>query len=284
MKVVERIIEIFKIIAQPHDRRYIQLGDSEKVQAITSFLSTLGMKHIVSERHGILVGNPFRAETIIMSHMDTISKFNNIFRGEKKLKEKDYLVVGPLDNTITNAILLYLIEKDPGMFKNTMVVFTIGEEPSFECGFYEQCGAHNLFEDFKSHITHDTRVINLDVTANGYHGMYDSSHGSISVAKEFVADDHTSFLEYMQISSKFMEATLRLAGRDVQLVHYDHGTCDDLMSVPDYFRDKFSFCLPIENCYHSVIHSPNTFTTKRKLSGYTNHLELLIRKGEKDEV
>lgn len=161
------ILDIYKTIAKPHCFPYRELAHSPKAKAIAALLKKFGYKNIVlSKRYGVRVGNPFKAKKIIMSHMDLISEFNKEFRVGPYLRQENNLVFAHMDNTMTNAVLLYLMQ-EKALFKSVFVLFTIGEEPSSE-----PSGAHNLFRHLEEFIPYDTEIINLDVIANQYHGLY----------------------------------------------------------------------------------------------------------------
>ncbi len=64
--------------------------------------------------------------------------------------------VVPLDNTITNAVLLALlalrVENLGDDCKDIMAIFTIGEERKSERGFKEPKGIKNFMEKFSGHL------------------------------------------------------------------------------------------------------------------------------------
>ncbi len=181
--------------------------------------------------------------------------------------------VVPLDNTITNAVLLALlalrVENLGDDCKDIMAIFTIGEERKSERGFKEPKGIKNFMEKFSSHLKDDVKFINLDVTANEYH--YYKKDQNIAALIEYHESLNSNKIDKLYKYSKldiFDEIGL---GDDIMFCDYsdEEGTSDDLEEIVLY-EDVFGFTLGLNT--YGTIHSVKNRTTVRNINSYFNQL------------
>ncbi|MCT7464582.1 hypothetical protein N5S72_08985 [Aliarcobacter cryaerophilus] len=224
------VLRVFEKIAQTHipfdsDKEY-DINSSNKVKAILEELKEIKEKYgkqidyFTDNTLGIIVANSFKEKNIdglkeklndinlvLDSHIDLIKLFNT--DNNLKLDINGNKVIGALDNTITNAILLNIL-KQKNLENDTLILFSIGEEHycngkkrncdinvdaycnDVDCrSFEEENGACKLAEIIEQKDKQKKiRVINLDVTGKAYHKLHDN--------KDNLFDNcsYAAFIEY----------------------------------------------------------------------------------------
>ena len=296
IKRVNRFVNKIADIHYPYcqDSEY-DVDLSYKVKSITACLDELNIDFVYDSRYGIIVSNRLNRDVkpytvnkivkdklknidlILVSHIDMISVFNNKevlnkFKDDfSKLDKFEDNISGPLDNTITNAVLLALlalrVENLGDDCKDIMVIFSIGEERKSERGFKEPKGIKNFMEKFSGHLKDDVKFINLDVTANEYH---DYKNDEKIVA--FIEYDDTfdkNKLENHKYSKLDIFENLDIDENIMFCDYGEDGTSDDLEEIVLY-EDVFGFTLGLNT--YGTIHSLKNRTTVRNIDSYFNQL------------
>ena len=298
IKRVNRFVNKIADIHYPYcqDSEY-DVDLSYKVKSITACLDELNIDFVYDSRYGIIVSNRLNRDVkpytvnkivkdklknidlILVSHIDMISVFNNKevlnkFKDDfSKLDKFEDNISGPLDNTITNAVLLALlalrVENLGDDCKDIMVIFSIGEEDKAERGFKEKNGTEKFMDKFVNHLKDDVKFINLDVTANEYH--YYKKDQNIAALIEYDESLNSNKIDKLYKYSKldiFDEIGL---GDDIMFCDYsdEEGTSDDLEEIVLY-EDVFGFTLGLNT--YGTIHSLKNRTTVRNIDSYFNQL------------
>lgn len=273
---------------------------SWKVKSIMECLDQLELEYIIDDRYGIIVSNGFNKDLkgiknnkaikeklkdidlIVVSHIDMISKFNkhevlDKFKNDiQDLNDYEDIISGPLDNTITNAILLSLlalrVENRQDDCKDVMAIFSIGEEQFSERGFEEDSGIENFMNKFAEYLKDDVKFINLDVTASEYHQYVDDKD-----VAAFIEYDENLYAYKVDKNNKYSKLNIfkdEDVFSDIKFRDYaQEGTSDDLEEITLY-EDTFglSVCL---NTY-GTIHSKKNSTTVKNISIYFEQLNRLF--------
>ena len=298
IKRVNRFVNKIADIHYPYcqDSEY-DVDLSYKVKSITACLDELNIDFVYDSRYGIIVSNRLNRDVkpytvnkivkdklknidlILVSHIDMISVFNNKevlnkFKDDfSKLDKFEDNISGPLDNTITNAVLLALlalrVENLGDDCKDIMVIFSIGEEDKAERGFKEKNGTEKFMDKFVNHLKDDVKFINLDVTAMEYHDYKNDEN--IPAFIEYDDNLNSNKIDKLYKYSKldiFDEIGL---GDDIMFCDYsdEEGTSDDLEEIVLY-EDVFGFTLGLNT--YGTIHSLKNRTTVRNIDSYFNQL------------
>ena len=198
----QRVGKVLENIAKPHypfnKNDEYDILSSQKINAIKAFLKNIGFDTIISEDYGIVVCDKFKEAScieesiqsklkdlnlIVVSHIDNIKEFNTQDMQEALTKQllniKGYEdhnkeIIGALDNTLLNGILLSIMQMRKVNFSDNcsdvMFLFPIGEENSEDRGFEESCGISKFMDKFHQDILENSiKVINLDITGKEYH-------------------------------------------------------------------------------------------------------------------
>ncbi|MFA7083772.1 MAG: hypothetical protein WC141_04465 [Arcobacteraceae bacterium] len=301
LQVLKQIRDNLQIISVPHfplEGEDYCIDNSLKVQAISEVLNKLGIDYVVDDRYGIIVAKDINklkvshqnrlnkaikkrlesVDLILTSHIDMISKFNNFevlnkFKEEiSKLNNENESISGPLDNTITNAILLALLksrkEACSDNLDDVMVIFSIGEEMLKERGFKENGGIKNFMKKFNGDINDNVKFINLDVSANEYHEYRNDT--DIAVLIEY---DDNSYPHKVDKSGKYSKLDFFKDGdilANVLFCDYgEDGTSDDLEEVTAY-EETFGITLGLNT--YGTIHSKSNSTSIKNINVYFNQL------------
>ncbi len=235
-KKEQKIIEIFGYLCQTFDN-----GKGQKEANLLEILKEHNPIYV--ENVGIIVPSITETRIVCSSHIDLISSFQKGFLNDKKfnllIQKEVKSVVGALDNTITNAILVLVIDKlrKKGLAQDVEFVFTEGEETDMH-------GMDNYMKE-KGIVPF---YVNLDVTNDNYKfcGSVEYDKPSWSVCK--------------QIKNKIK------VGLTTERVD------DDLDVVMKRNGRGFSYCLPTLNTIHSYKNS----TPVDKLIPYMDGLEFLL--------
>ena len=218
-KKEQKIIEVFGYLCQTFDN-----GKGQKEANLLEILKEHNPVYV--DTVGIVIPSITETRIVCSSHIDLISSFQKGFLNEKKyslLVQKEInSVVGALDNTITNAILVLVIEKlrKKGLAQDVEFVFTEGEETDMH-------GMNNYME--QKGIT--PFYINLDVTNDNY-----KYFGSVEY-------DKPSWTVCKQIKKNLK------VGLTTERVD------DDLDVVMKRKGRGFSYCLPTFHLIHSYENS-----------------------------
>ncbi|MBL8007656.1 MAG: M28 family peptidase [Ignavibacteria bacterium] len=175
---------------------------------------------------------------LISCHIDSIYEYHFWEYYDNKT------ILGTLDNSITNSILISLMLKNV-LHPNVLISFT-GDEENDSAGASETVeyisGNQNLiWENLVS-------VISLDVTGEGY-DSYDFSIENWFVKKNFINEPKIFFnnkKEYKKyLRSKFNETNYKIL-----YIHEkdDRAAPDDTWEYDEYDLNCFSMCLP--TLYH----------------------------------
>jgi len=301
----QRVGKILKHIAKPHtpardDNGKYDINNSQKVCAIKDLLDEIGFDTIVDEKYGVLAydksidktnieetiqTNLKKISLLVISHIDNIKIFNTTEIQENLPKqllaiqgyeEYDEKITGALDNTMTNAILLSIMQMRKVNFSDecseVMFFFSIGDDED-ERGFDECSGVENFMKDFhKNLIENNTKVLNLDITAQEYHNYKDDSEAAL-----FIEYDKTLKEEKVRVDEKYSSlGSLTLfddISSDIQFCDYgEEGTSDDLEDVTKYNIWGVTVAL---NTY-GEIHSKKNYTYMKHIDKYFNFLHNLI--------
>lgn len=301
----QRVGKVLENIAKPHypfnnENKYDILS-SQKVCAIKDMLDTIGFDTIIDEKYGIIAYNQVQEKNttkesiqsnlketslLIISHIDNIKKFNKLEVQEKLPKqlldikgyeEHDTKIIGALDNTLLNGILLSIMQMRKVNFSDDcdelMFLFSIGEEDEDERGFEESNGVSNFLKDFHQNlIENHTKVLNLDVTAQEYHEY--KMDKDISV---FIEYDKSLQNEKLRIDEQYSPLVSLMLfddlSPDIQFCDYEEdGTSDDLEDVTQYNLWAITVAL---NTYEEI-HSKKNYTYMKHIDKYFNFLHNLI--------
>lgn len=294
------VLEQFEKIALSHkpfdkDGNY-NIGFSKKIETIRNEIESIKklkdieLDYIVHKKFGIIVTDTFgekkdkksnilikekldNTKLLIVSHIDLIKKFNKKFdKCNYKLKIDNEKISGALDNTITNAILLNILDKID--LKDTIILFSIGEEEVIK----EPKGAKQFAKKYKSKMK-KINVLNLDVTSKEYHKLFNnSSDYNLDTISAFIEYDSDKKVKYSKIDIIDRYSELKNFDNFKNKVYFcdysnkftksDYGTADDL----DSFTSQNIYGISFNLSTNKQIHSFKNYTTKEKLSNYQDLL------------
>lgn len=238
-KLAAEIIEIFDSIALP----FMEGRFEPKKEAM---LSLLGDDAVFKEGVGVVIPAKGKRTQTLMAHMDLIPSFNKGFLQGRTLSVlSDGTLVGALDNTITNAVAIWLY-KNAKLPDNCEVVFTVGEETSGH-------GAKNYCESLGK--DEKISIINLDVTNEFPKKSVSIEYDQPSV--DGVFDIHKFIIKNNNFSIGLTEDRVG----------------DDLCTVHSCGYNGVSFCIPTLR----TIHSYKSATTVKQLEEYCLSLESFLK-------
>lgn len=237
------IIRLFSDISKPFNN-----GKGEKEKVILDILAPYNA--VYEEKIGIRI--PSIKETpdiVVVSHIDLISTFNKGFAKDKiyslgRTPDKGDIIIGALDNTITNAVVMLSLIKlrEEGLAQNVEFLFTEGEEIDLlgMKAYLKKYGNKPFF-------------INLDVTNDNQ-------------------DKHIS-LEYDEPSWKISKQIKKLSkNNDFTVGFTKERVGDDTDAVLEAKGKGFSYCLPT----WKTIHSYKNYTLIKNLVPYYEGLNSLL--------
>ena len=289
----QRVGKVLQSIAKPH-YPFSKNGDydilsSQKVNAIKNLLENIGFDIIISKDYGIVVCDKFKEASsieeaiqsklkdlnlIVVSHIDNIKEFNTQEMQEslpkqllniKGYEEHNKEIIGALDNTLLNGILLSIIQMRKVNFSDNcsdvMFLFSIGEENSQDRGFEESAGISKFMDKFNHDILENSiKVINLDVTAKEYHEYKNDKDIPL-----FIEYDKILEKEKLRIDNKYSPlASLMLFDELADDIQF----CDYGENVSKYNIWTLTIAL---NTF-GEIHSKNNFTYMKHIDKYFNFL------------
>jgi len=231
-----KILEIFEKLCVSH-KDYLSEERSEKLVTITEFLKTEKIQYEYIDKIGLIVNKQEKPEKVVVSHMDLIPLFNNSFiEGIKGIKLGKECISGPLDNTITNAVMLLAIKK----LKNSNVEFLFSEAE--EIGFF---GVREYLKENRDRLK-DSFFINLDVTSEGY---------KYAASVEYDCCNFENLKKVQALKKNFFFTADREG--------------DDMCEIKRQGFHGFSYCLPTKNNIHS-------FKNKARLESLEPYYQGLI--------
>jgi len=218
----QSIIDNFHTLALPaKDKK-----GGKKVKALLSLLKELSVDAEYIPGIGVLANKLESPKVILVSHFDLITKFRKAFKEEYILEideEKDS-IKGALDNTITNATIISLLQAENIDLRNVEILFSEGEEVGFH-------GMIEYLKVYKDRVK-DSFFVNLDVTNEGF-----NTHASFEY-------DKPNFNVIKSCQSLF-----KSSGHDVFYTCDREG--DDLDAVVYEGMHGVSYCLPTKSGIHS---------------------------------
>lgn len=278
-----------------------EILSSQKVNAIKDLLEDIGFDTLIDNNFGIVASNKFEKDIsaekairsklqeinlLVVSHIDNIKEFNTIGVQEKSPKqllsikgyeEHDNTITGALDNTMTNAILLSIMQMRQVNFgddcNDVMFFFSIGEEDADERGFDESNGVSKFMAMFhKNILENNIKVINLDVTSQEYHEYKNDTKTPLFIEYDnTLKDEKLRALEKYSPLASFMMYDELLD--DIQFCDYgEDGTGDDLEDITKY--DIWGVTIALNT--YGEIHSKKNFTYMKHIDKYFNFLHNLI--------
>lgn len=228
----ESIISIFENISLPFS------GDNLKKDL---FLKIFELANIDSEWHkdlGFIILSEKRTMKTVVSHMDLIPSFNKGFKNKKIYKIKDEKIIGALDNTFTNAILISSILNNRN--EEITYLFTKDEETN-----------QNAIKKYMKMYGKEQFIINMDVTNDG--------------------TDHNMSIEYDEPSWNICKQMNDNLENPFFTTEREGDDLDQVLNANGF---GFSYCIPTKN----TIHSYNNSTELSKIEPYMNGLEFLIHR------
>jgi len=250
-KTIQEILKIFKEIALPCEADNIKTPLKEN--KIIELLKSKYPQIKYNKETGILIPAKTKnsKKLIITSHYDLIPSFNKGFKNQRApFTLNENKIKGALDNTITNAVLIYLL-LNFNMPENVEIIFTNMEE--IGCigmrNYLLKIEKENIE---KEKLKKDLFFINLDVTNECW-------KEKVSLEMDYPIYEIIHFLK-----DEIKGMTTEREG-------------DDLCEVIEFGYKGFSFCLPTKK----TIHSWKNRTTTEHLYQYTEKLLFLIQNSDK---
>lgn len=289
----QRVGKVLENIAKPHypfnKSNEYDILNSQKINAIKDFLENIGFNTIISEDYGIVVCDEFQESSsieesiqsklkelnlIVVSHIDNIKEFNTQEMQEalskqllniKGYEEHNKEIIGALDNTLLNGVLLSIMQMRKVNFNDAcsdvMFLFPMGKENSEDRGFEESAGISKFMDKFHQDILENSiKVINLDVTAKEYHEYKNDKDVPL-----FIEYDKVLEKEKLRIDNKYSPLA--------SLMLFDELT-DDIQFC-DYGENESKYniwTLTIALNTFGKIHFKNNFTYMKHIDKYFNFL------------
>ncbi len=223
----EEIIELFKSIALP----FKDFEGGPKLDKIIEICGKMNIPCEYIKDKGLFINKCKKPKIMIISHIDLIGKFRKGF-AENKIceiidsndpdnKSKKELIIGGLDNTITNAVGILVIKELLKNHSDITLFLSIGEEVG-------STGVKNYLKAKKN--ASNTFYINLDVTNEGW-----NKNGSVEY-------DKPNFYILNQLKEILKDNNIFFTGERVG---------DDIDAVNRFDCQGFSYCLPTKDTIHS---------------------------------
>jgi len=235
-----KIIETFKELALVYEDK----KGGPKLDILSEKLDKLNIPYEWTPGIGLIVNKQENPKKVIVSHMDLIRKFRIGFGNSEICSVKKETIVGALDNTITNAVLLLVIEdlQKSNKLEGVEFLFSEGEEVGF-------IGMNGYFKEHKKR-SGKAFFINLDVTNEGY---------KQSASVEYDACNFDCLKAIQKIESDL----------DYDFFYTGNRVCDDMDSVITNGSHGLSYCLPTKENIHS-------YKNKARLSSLVPYYEGLL--------
>ena len=226
----ESVILIFEAISLPFS------GKNYKRQLFELIFKLSEIEAKWDKNLGFMVLSEHRTKRTVVSHMDLIPSFNKGFKNNKVYKIEDEKLIGALDNTFTNAVVINSILNKQA--KDTSYLFTLDEETT-----------QHAIRDYMKRFGKEQFIINLDVTNDGLKNNMSIEYDEPcwSICKQINDNMDNPFF------------TIDRVGDDL----------DEVLKANGF---GFSYCIPTEK----KIHSYNNFTYLNKIEPYMLGLEFLV--------
>jgi len=226
----DEVINIFEKISLPFN------GANYKRQLFEKIFELAEVEGEWRDDIGYVIFSKKRTKRTVVSHIDLISPFNRGFAKGKVYTIEDGKLIGALDNTFTNAVVINSILN--GQSDDTTYLFTLDEETT-----------QYAIRDYMKLFGNEQFIINLDITNEGMKN---------NMAIEY---DEPSWEICKQVSEN-MDSPFFTMDRE----------CDDMDEVMKANGFGFSYCVPSGK----GIHSYNNYTYIDKIKPYMDGLEFLI--------
>ena len=226
----EEVINIFEQISLPFN------GGNFKRKLFEKIFELAEVNGEWRDDIGYVVFSKKRTTRTVVSHMDLISPFNRGFAKGRVYKIEEDKLIGALDNTFTNAVVINSMLNN--LSNETTYLFTLDEETS-----------QHAIRDYMKLFGTEQFIINLDITNEGMKN---------NMAIEY---DEPSWEICKQIE-KNMDSPFFTKNR----------VCDDMDEVVKANGFGFSYCVPSGKS----IHSYNNYTYLNKIKPYIDGLDFLI--------
>ena len=238
----EGVIDIFEMISLPFN------GENYKRKIFEKIFEKSNIEGEYVDRLGYIVKSKKRNMKTVVSHMDLIPLFNRDFKKNKVYDIEGNKLIGALDNTFTNAVVInYILNCDPKDIEDTTFLFTKDEETK-----------QYAIRDYMKMYGNDHFVCNLDVTGEGAEKDKKNGGWKYDMSIEY---DEPSYHICKQIN-KGMKRPFFTTERE----------CDDLDEVIDAKGYGLSYCLPTRN----KIHSYENYTLMEGIEPYMDGLKFII--------
>lgn len=238
---MEKLYDMFNKIALPFNNNR-SLDNNSKESKILELLKDEGAFY--ENGIGIIVPCRNKPKKLIVSHIDLVGNFNRGFFENRTFEIKDDKLVGALDNTLTNSLLILAIKEliKDNILDEVEFLFTEGEESGLT-GMSNYL--HNYYKEKDSPF-----VINLDVTN-------DNTHTFASVEFDFPSSNICK----------------QIFNHNNNVGFTNRRFTDDTSAVLYYSTKAFSFCVPTWNYCHTY----DSYCLISSLEPYYNTLLFLIK-------
>jgi len=226
---LDSVLAIFDAIALSFD-------DFQKVEMFKKIFKKFDIEAFWDDKIGFIVPSKGKTTKTVVSHMDLIKKFNKGFKEKNTFTIEDGKLIGALDNTFTNAVVINHILNNQD--NNTNYVFTLDEETK-----------QHAIRDYMKKYGINQFVINLDTTNDGWNSNYSIEY------------DEPCYQICKQIKENL----------DSPYFTKDR-VCDDLDGVMSANGFGLSYCIPTKE----TIHSYKNYTMLDKIEPYMEGLEYLV--------
>jgi len=243
---MKNLYDMFTKVALPFSK-----GDDLSIKTKEGMILHIldGLNGAYIERIGIIIPSLTKdPKKVIVSHIDLVHPFQSGFQIGKTFKvfEEEGVLMGALDNTLTNAfVLLAILElRNKGLAQDVEFLFTEGEES----GMY---GMSNYMNSKHYNIEANPFFINLDVTNDNpaHNGSIEFDYPCLSICQEI--NDNCDDLGFTE--QRFADDTSVIIGKT---------------------QKAFSYCIPTWNYCHTY----ESYTKVEKLQPYYDGLIYLIDK------
>lgn len=219
----QEIIDLFREIALPFKDK----EGGPKLDKLQEIFANLNIESVYTEGEGLLVNNIPDPEIIIVSHMDLIKRFQKGFEEgtvfELVTEEDNDFIVGALDNTITNAVAILVLQKLLEKNKRKVsLLLSEGEEVGM-------IGMRNYLRA-RGEAAKEPFYINLDVTNEGW--------------------KKNASVEYDKPNFYILRQMKKLLKKNDVFFTNDR-VCDDTDAINSADCNGFSLCLPTKGNIHS---------------------------------
>jgi len=225
------VIGIFKEISLPFT------GNNYKRLLFEKIFELANIEYEWSNNLGFIIFSENRTKKTVVSHMDLIPRFNKGFKENKVYEIKDDKLIGALDNTFTNAVVINQILNNQN--EDTTYLFTLDEETS-----------QHAIRDYMVQYGVEQFIINLDVTNDGWkkNMSIEYDEPNYHICKQIKENMDSPYF------------TTERVGDDL----------DEVLKAKGY---GFSYCIPT----NKTIHSYKNYTMLDKIEPYMDGLEFLIQ-------